>query len=285
MSEKCDDLQESRGAGTRGCASSRPARWQRGGQRNQRRKRPLPVPKSARVVSGRQYHRLRMLVDHLMCRGGRSKESLLAKISDCSWVVPSICAGAHAPSGRTCRNRRCPVAWGSSASPWFTASGCSGGSLAVIQPLWFQKLFAVSSMLEEVATAHAGAFPTGNAGTSLGRHCSTAHPSQAASHVSVLADDVRASVRGSGVEEERKILSHRWCHFSLAGWLCSQLPKLECQPRRVRDGSVLMDQRWLQWVSSFSYPHPRRDIGRTGISIALEHQVCSTQQPFKGSAA
>ena len=31
--------QESRGAGTRSCASSRPARWQRRGQRNQRRKR------------------------------------------------------------------------------------------------------------------------------------------------------------------------------------------------------------------------------------------------------
>ena len=29
---------------------------------------PLPVPKSARAVSGRRHHRLRMLVDHLMCR-------------------------------------------------------------------------------------------------------------------------------------------------------------------------------------------------------------------------
>ena len=42
------DVQESRGAGTRSCASSRPACWQRGGQRNQRRNGPLPVPKSAR---------------------------------------------------------------------------------------------------------------------------------------------------------------------------------------------------------------------------------------------
>ena len=32
---------------------------------------PLPVPKSERVVSGRQHHRLRMLVDHMMCRDGR----------------------------------------------------------------------------------------------------------------------------------------------------------------------------------------------------------------------
>ena len=35
------------------------------------------VPKSARVVSGRQHHRLRMLVFHLMCRDGRLEESLL----------------------------------------------------------------------------------------------------------------------------------------------------------------------------------------------------------------
>ena len=39
-SEECNGVQESRGAGMRSCASSRPARWQRGGQRVQRRKRP-----------------------------------------------------------------------------------------------------------------------------------------------------------------------------------------------------------------------------------------------------
>ena len=37
--ENCDEFQESRGVGTRGCASSRPDSWQRGGPRNQRRKR------------------------------------------------------------------------------------------------------------------------------------------------------------------------------------------------------------------------------------------------------
>ena len=39
LSGGCDDVQESRGAGTRSCASSSSVRWQRGGQRVQRRKR------------------------------------------------------------------------------------------------------------------------------------------------------------------------------------------------------------------------------------------------------
>ena len=67
---------------------------------------PLPVPKSARVVSGRQHHRLRMLVDHLVCRDGRSEESLLdtrsaTELPNCSWDVPQMCKEARAPSGRT----------------------------------------------------------------------------------------------------------------------------------------------------------------------------------------
>ena len=37
---------------------------------------PLLVSKSVRVVSGRRHHRLRMLVEHSMCRDGRSEESL-----------------------------------------------------------------------------------------------------------------------------------------------------------------------------------------------------------------
>ena len=39
LSAECNDAQESRGAGTRSCASSRSACWQRGGQLNLRRKR------------------------------------------------------------------------------------------------------------------------------------------------------------------------------------------------------------------------------------------------------
>ena len=40
---------------------------------------PLSVPKLARVVSGRQHHRPSTLVHRLMCRDGRSEESLLKR--------------------------------------------------------------------------------------------------------------------------------------------------------------------------------------------------------------
>ena len=40
---------------------------------------PLPVPKPSQVVSGRRRHRLRLLVNHFMCRDGRSKESVLER--------------------------------------------------------------------------------------------------------------------------------------------------------------------------------------------------------------
>ena len=40
---------------------------------------PLLVPTSAPMVSGRRHHRLRMLIDHLMCRDGKLEESLLER--------------------------------------------------------------------------------------------------------------------------------------------------------------------------------------------------------------
>ena len=61
----------------------------------------------------------------------------------------------------------------SSASPWFTASCCRDGSLAVIQPLWVQKTSEVPSMFHGVTTAHTCAHSTSNACTRLGRHCNT----------------------------------------------------------------------------------------------------------------
>ena len=100
----------------------------------------LLEPKSARVVSGRRHHHLRMLVDHLMRRDGRSEESLLERgavrtlaarqnhqtaLGTFLKFVPE----AHASSGRRRQNRRCPgrvfqrlLLSGSSASQWFTAS-------------------------------------------------------------------------------------------------------------------------------------------------------------------
>ena len=79
---------------------------------------PPLVPNSARVVSGRQHHCLRMLVDHLMCRDGRSEESLPEQRAERTLAarrnyqnrsrdVPQICKGARAPSGRRPRNRWC----------------------------------------------------------------------------------------------------------------------------------------------------------------------------------
>ena len=56
-----------------------------------------------------------------------------------------------------------------------------------------------------VGETHTCAHPMRNASTSLRRHCSTAHPSQASPSVSVhprLAGDVLASVRASGFERE-----------------------------------------------------------------------------------
>ena len=109
--------------------------------------------------------------------------------------------GARAPSGRKRRNRRnfgrlleTLLCLANSASPWFAASCCSDGSLAVIQPLWLKKTSEFSSLLEKGATADAGAFPTRqcphHSGKALLRPYGSVH-----SH---LAGDVYASVRVSG---------------------------------------------------------------------------------------
>ena len=63
---------------------------------------PLPLPKTAREVSwGR--HRLRMLIDHLMCRDGKLEESLLERTAvsatESSYrpcKVPQVWSEAHA---------------------------------------------------------------------------------------------------------------------------------------------------------------------------------------------
>ena len=78
--------------------------------------------------------------------------------SHTGWDVPQIFKGARVPSGRRRRNRRCLgcafkrllCTW-ISASPWFTASCCRDGSLAVMQPLWVQKTSAVP-VWEGIAT-------------------------------------------------------------------------------------------------------------------------------------
>ena len=39
----------------------------------------MPVPMFARVVSGRRHHRLRILIDHLMCRDEELEELLFER--------------------------------------------------------------------------------------------------------------------------------------------------------------------------------------------------------------
>ena len=72
-------------------------------------------------------------------------------------------------------------------------------------------------MFEGVATADTCTHSTSTACTSLGRHCNTTHPRFGA----------------SGIEKER---------------YCPLLVGVSTKTR-IRDGSVLMDQRWLEWVN------------------------------------
>ena len=130
--------------------SSSPARKQRGGQRKPSDEHgSLLVPESAWVVSGRQHHRLRILV--LMCRDGKLEESFLKRRAVRSLAARRNYQAAlgkflkcvkvralHLVEDVEVKNAR--VAYPSSSiSPWFTASCCSDGSLAVIQPSWVQQ--------------------------------------------------------------------------------------------------------------------------------------------------
>ena len=181
---------------------------------------PLPVSKPARVVPGRQHRPVahanrsfdvskrrvgRVVPGAKNCENPRSATdcfvstllgTFLTRVKE--RVLPLIGdVELDGVLGRVLRELLCP---GNSASPWFTASCCSDGSLAVFLPLWLQKTSEVSSLLEEVATAHGGAYPTCNASI-LGKHCASTHPSQSSSYGSVnshLAGDVFASVRLSG---------------------------------------------------------------------------------------
>ena len=79
MSEECNGVQESRGAGTRSCANPRPPRWQRGGRRVQRRKRAAA---GADVRIGGFWTsapRLCRLICHLVCRNGKLNQLVLQR--------------------------------------------------------------------------------------------------------------------------------------------------------------------------------------------------------------
>ena len=106
-----------------------------------------PVPKSVCVVSGRQHHRLRMLVDNLMCRDGRSDGTTTPLLESSSSVQ-----SAHSIWSKTSK----------STEPWLrirkiTLSGefsitmvhsflLRGGSL----PLWDQNTSEVHRCSKEL---------------------------------------------------------------------------------------------------------------------------------------
>ena len=108
LSENCDDLKEFRGADTRSCASTRPARWQRG---DQRRERAIAcsgvstggfwtaIPPTA--LAGRSFGVSRLKKGRVAL-GAKSSENLRSEMesSDCSRIVPQMRAETQTSSGR-----------------------------------------------------------------------------------------------------------------------------------------------------------------------------------------
>ena len=187
---------------------------------------PMPVLKSAWVMSGRRHHRLRMLVDHLMCRDGRSEESLLERRAVRALAARRIIkplledsskfGKERGPSGRRRRSRRCHscvlgrlLCPRSSPSPWFTACCCSDGSLAVMQPLWVQQTAEESFSRGSVQPHFAG--------------------------------DVHASVRASDIEEKGS------CSTA-----CATSPMLVGRDRRFRNWGIYRSPRWICFNGSTS---------------------------------
>ena len=140
LSAECDDVQESRGAGPRICASSKPTRWQRGVRRVQRAKRSnaaaelrtggfwMSTPLFAnadRSFDVSKWRAGRVAPGAKSCGNPRCTTDLSTPRLD----IPQGCDGACAPSGQRRRNRQRPgrvlkqlLCPRNSASPWFTAS-------------------------------------------------------------------------------------------------------------------------------------------------------------------
>ena len=166
LSERCDDLQETRGAGTRGCASSSPARWQRGWQRVQRRKRTVAgavvrtggswtsTPPFA--LTDRSFGMSRRKVGKVAPGATTSQLDNVIKLrfghssSGCSTVLLPLVEDVEI----VVKSSRIPTTTFSREFSNAIPASCSNdGSLAVIQPLWLRKTSEVSSMLERVMPA------------------------------------------------------------------------------------------------------------------------------------
>ena len=177
-----------------------------------------------------------MLVDHLMCRDGRSEESFLERRAVRTLAARQNYQTALGTFHKPVKERALPLVEdveidgalvverllcpGSSASPCFTASCCRDGP----------ENFRGSIDDEGVETAHTCAHSTSNACTSLGRHGNATRPCQSSSYGSVhphLAGNPHASVRASGIEKERS------CPTA-----CATSPALVHRDRSFRNWSV-----------------------------------------------
>ena len=169
---ECNSAQESRGAGTRSCASVRPLRWQRGRQQVQRRKRAAagaevrtgafwtstpPFSQTDRSFDVSRRKVGKVALGAMSCENPRSTKFSSNCVSD----VPQVGEVPYALFSRKRQNRRCPdrvlkkmLCPGNSASPWLAASCCRGGSLAVIQPLWVQKTAEESVLILYLRVTH-----------------------------------------------------------------------------------------------------------------------------------
>ena len=101
-----NDAQESRGVGTRSRASSRPARWHRGGRRNQRRKR---------ATAGAE-----------ICTGGFWTTTRPFPHADRSFGVSRRTVGRNAREAKSYENPR--SATGPSNRAWDVLETCEGTS-------------------------------------------------------------------------------------------------------------------------------------------------------------
>ena len=268
---------------------------QREGQRNQQRKWAIACSEVSTegfwtatppiAHAGRSFDVLRRKIGGVAlgaksCKNPRSKTEL----SDCPRIMSQILAEMHTSSGRRRRNRWCLgcviqrlLSLGSPASPGFPASCCSDGSLAVIRPLWFQITSEVSSMLERMATAHAGAFPSSSAGCCLGKHRCATDPSQPTSHCSFhfhLIGDLHASIIGLGIEEKKDLVPPLMPLLPCWSAVIAAFETGVSTKTGVRGGLVHMDQRWFQWVTKLllllKYGNPEERIWNFDYAAAAK---------------
>ena len=266
LSEECGSVKESRGAGTRSCASTRPARWQRGGQRNQRRKWATtcanfrmggfwtttpPCAHAGRAFDVSRWKGVggknRSWSEHLRERNYRTALGTFLKLEK-ERAVPLVDDVIDGAPGYASERLLRP---GSSARPWFTASFRRDSSLAVIQAVLGPANFRASTDVWRQLTL---------ARTRRDVYVSV-HPH--------FAGNVHASVRASGIEKERS------CRTA-----CATSPMLVGRDRSFRNWSAYQDrnQRWVSLHESALASMGQQALARTQGRKNLECRLpCSNK--------